>query len=490
MKKFILKFLFSIFFTFSAFNFSYAKLPSSHREVQEVQEVVILGGGIGALTSGIYLSRAGYKPLIIEGEVKGGLITQSHSVENWPGEVKINGVDLSDKIANQALKNGCRFLSKKVINVDFSKKPYKIVLQDLYNKNDTEVIYSNFCIIAMGTSSNYLNVPGEQTYWGKGVSNCATCDGSLYKNKNVAIIGGGDAAITEAMYLSNIAKKAYVIVRKDALKASEKQRIEEIKKRKNVEFLYNTTVSSIEGNRENLTHINIKHASQIKELKIDGLFLAIGSTPNSEIFKNKLDLDRRGYIAVSKEFETSKKGIYAIGDIVDPKYKQAITAAGDGAKAAMNTISYLEKYQKPKVILTKTENKKIENVNITSNATIIEIHSLKQFEKEISSANTPIIVDFYATWCGPCKRISPYLSSFSKSVDKKVKVLKVNVDKNKELASKYNITGMPTVIVFDKSSKMLFKKMGPNDISNLLNSIEKIKDKNTSEINSFLKTFK
>lgn len=511
MKDRYIKIISSVLLFFSTVSFAGTEVlkneapPKENLQVkEEIHNVVIIGGGVGALTSGVYLARAGFSPLIIEGKTPGGLITQSHLVENWPGEFQISGSQLAEKLKSQASKNGCNIISKEVIDVDFSKKPYVITVKDLIKNDQIEKIYANSCIIAMGTSSNYLNVEGEKEFWGKGVSNCAVCDGALYKNKDVAIIGGGDSAIIEASYLSNIAKSVKLIVRKDSLKASDKAKINSILQKDNVKVLYKTQVVSINGEKDNVKSITVfdDEKKQKYNLDVDGVFLAIGSKPNTQIFQSKLDLDKNGYIKINDNFKTSIKDVYAIGDIVDPVFKQAITAAGDGAKAAIICMKNIE--EKTSITNDKKEesiNDKVEMVNnfnnenvqvnkptdqiVTSN--VIEIKDMLQFQNEMDSKNTPIIIDFYATWCGPCKRLSPILENQAKLLQGKVKILKVNVENLQDLALKYQIKGMPTIVVFDKENNVLFKKMGVDDISSLLFSLEKSKDKPLNEIEEYLK---
>jgi len=479
MNKRFIKIIFSFLLFFSTITFAMSN--TIKKAIKEKYNVVILGGGVGALTSGIYLSRAGFYPLIIEGDMPGGLITQSNLVENWPGEYQISGLNLAKKLKSHASKNGCVFFSKEVIDVDFSKKPYVITIKDLLD-NQIDKISTNSCIIAMGTSSKNLNVEGEKKYWGKGVYNCAICDGSLYKNKNIAIIGGGDSAILEANYLSNIAKNVNVLVRKDKLSANDQTKINTLKRKNNVEIFYNTNVLSINGDKENVKSLtvfdNIK--KQKYDLNIDGVFLAIGSKPNTHIFKNKLALDKNGYIKVNNNVLTSVKDVYAIGDIVDPIYKQAITAAADGAKAAILCGKNLNE----QIIVKENETRIIPQV--FSSSSIIEIKNILQFENELKSKKTPIIVDFYSSRCKPCQRIAPILESHAKMLQGKVKVLKVNVEKLNDIASKYQVKALPTIVIFDKNRNVLFKKMGTNSIYSLLSSLEKIKDKSIDEIESFL----
>jgi thioredoxin reductase (NADPH) len=487
MQKRIIKIISSILLFFSTVSFAASNVLKSEKQkvaTEEISSVVIIGGGIGALTSGIYLARAGYNPIIIEGSLPGGLITQSHLVENWPSHFQISGADLAEKLRSQAINNGCSILSKEVVDVDFSKKPYLIAVKDLFKKDQIEKIFANSCIIAMGSSSNYLNVEGEKKYWGKGVTNCAVCDGALYKNKNVAIVGGGDAAVTEGLYLSNLADKVTVLVRKDALKASDKPKIDSLNQKKNVEIIYNTNVVSINGDDETLKSVTVfDNSKKTKyDISIAGLFLAIGSKPNTKIFENKLELDKMGYIKINNNFQTSISDVYAVGDIVDPVFKQAITAAGDGAKAAILLQKSLDE-QKP-----SKENTKKDLVKKSSDQTfsVIDIKDINEFEKEMSSNNTPIIIDFYATWCGPCKRLSPILEDHAKTLKGKVRILKINVEKLHNISSKYEVRAMPTVVVLDKHKNMLFKKTGSDDIFSLLFSLDKIKEKSVNDIENFL----
>ena len=226
-------------------------VPINAAPPEDAEAVVILGGGVGSLTSALYLGRAGLCPLVIEGPTPGGLLTQSHTVQNWPGVMEIEGMQLTGKMREQAEASGARFLSEEVVDIDFSKRPLVLTTRSLDGTNETRKIHAVSCIIAMGTQPNFLKIPGEQTYWGKGVTNCAICDGSLYKDKVVGVVGGGDAAVLEALYLSNIAKEVYVFVRKGNLRAIEEKRVQALMEKPNVHFLYHTTVEEVKGDGEN-----------------------------------------------------------------------------------------------------------------------------------------------------------------------------------------------------------------------------------------------
>ncbi len=462
------------------------------------QSIVVLGGGIGALTSALYLARAGLQPIVIEGHTPGGLLTQSHSVQNWPGELEIEGQALMQKVRAHAEASGARFLQQEVVEVDFSKRPFVLKTKSLQGGNKTQNVVAESCIIAMGTTPNFLGVPGEQDYWGHGVTNCAICDGSLYRNRIVGVVGGGDAAVLEALYLAKIAKEVHVFVRKDQLRANEAKRIEALFDQPNIKVYYNTQVAEIRGDGAQVKSVVLADGSEkFKEMPLDGLFLAIGSRPNSELFQKALELDERGYIVLKKDQETSVPGVYAVGDIVDPVYKQAISASGDGAKAALQAQTFLMDRLDHLVRLkqgngntdskiaskTQSENSaedknvaighKPEQVaSVPNESKMIEIYSAKQFQQELDNADSLVIADFYAVWCGPCKQVASFIEASAEQLSGKVKFLKVNVDQVPELTMLYKIQGMPTILLLNQQGKVVERKMGMDQILELLNRLE------------------
>lgn len=443
------------------FLFSLSFLSYSHGAMPEQKvDVLVLGSGVGGLTSSIYLARSGLKPLVIEGSVLGGAITQSNGVQNWPGEFDITGFDLIEKIRSQAEKNGVVLSQEEVISADLSSKPYSFTLQNIYDSSKKRKVLSDLCIIATGAKPRKLEIPGEATYWSKGVYTCAVCDGSLYKNQVVAVVGGGDSAVLEADYLSGIAKKVYLLVRKDKLKGMEKNRSEQLATRPNIEIVYDVQVQEIAGSESALEKISILHKSGKKEeLAVDAVFLAIGAIPNTQIFASQLELDPEGYIVLKKNCETSVPGVFAIGDVTDPIFKQAISAAGDGAKAAIQAQMAFSVKQ-PALVEKKLT------------AQVIEIKDVRHFKEILKESKVPVIIDFYATWCGPCRYLSPFMDGWAKELDGKVCICKVNVDEAADMASFYKIRSMPTVIQVDSQGKEIARKVGPQDIIQYVNGLK------------------
>lgn len=461
------------------FSFGLSSLGSLEPEKKAPHSVVIVGGGIGALTSAIYLARSGVTPVVIEGKVPGGALAQSPKVQNWPGELEITGLDLMDKIHRQAEKNGVIFLQEEVVGVDLSKRPFTITTQDLYDPAQKHVLETSSCIIATGSEPKRLHIKGEQEYWSKGVYSCAVCDGSLYRNSTVAVIGGGDAALTEAEYLSQIAQKVYVVVRKNSLKANEKQREEMLRSLSNIEFLFGAEVQEIKGENDAVTELALIKDGTVSSLPVNAVFLAIGAKPNSQLFANQVAIDESGYIKVNQDFETSRPGVYAIGDIVDPYYKQAISAAGDGAKAALKAHHYLltssvrpqeVRSERTPIVVNAAVDPTLQK-KTSYPAKVIEITSAEQFQKEIADSSLPILVDFYASWCGPCRHLSPKLEAYAKELKGKAKVLKVNIQTCGNLADLYQIKSMPTLIVFDTEGKAVDRRTGTREILEYLSTL-------------------
>lgn len=458
--KFLLRFFFLSFL---------GAFPCFASQNSDPYPVVILGGGVGALTSAIYLGRAGLSPLVITGDLPGGLLTQSQAVQNWPGELEIDGFTLTAKMQKHAEASGAKFINAEVVGVDFSKKPFTIRVKFLEGKGKEEELLTESCIIAMGAKPNFLKIPGEEFYWGRGVSNCVTCDGALFKNRRVGVVGGGDAAVLEALHLADIAKEVFVFVRGDHFRANEEVRLESLIQRPNVKILYGAKVESIGGTKEALTHVMVKKGKEKPfQVDLDGLFLAIGSRPNTDLFQKALTLDDKGYIQLAHDQETKIPGVYAIGDIVDPVYKQAISAAGDGAKAALQAQKYLSNIP----LIAKAKKAPISSSSLKDFGEVIEVTSLDQFQKEVKTSTVPVVVDFYAPWCGPCSRLSPLLESSANHLNGRAKFLKVNVDKFYDLSAAYQIRSMPTVVVLDSSGLVLDKKTGAHQITDLLKKLE------------------
>lgn len=301
----------------------------------KVQNIIIIGSGPAGLTAAIYAARAGLKPLIIEGVTPGGQPISTSMIENFPGFPKgISGVDLISRIREQAERFGARFLTGEVAKANFKKHPFSLTVRG--NKYLTQSV-----IVATGANPRWLGVPDEDKFRGRGISVCATCDGFFYRDKVVAVVGGGDTAITEAIFLTRFAKKVIVIHRRDKLRAS-KFLQHRVKEEKKIEFYWNKVVEGIVGKKvfEGL-ELRDTATGDTSTLVCDGVFIAIGHEPNTAVFQDQLDLDQKKFIKSNNIVETSVDGVFVAGDVADPDYRQAITASAMGCMAAMSAERYL-----------------------------------------------------------------------------------------------------------------------------------------------------
>lgn len=307
----------------------------------ETTKCLIIGSGPAGYTAAIYLSRAGISSVLYSGIQPGGQLTQTTTIENYPGFPQgVEGFDLMENMRQQAVNVGAEVRNGIITDIDLSKRPFVATV------DGTSTISADAVIIATGASAKYLGLADEQKYAGMGVSACATCDGFFYRKKVVAVVGGGDTACEEAYYLSNLAKKVYMIVRKPYLRASAamQQRVNE---KENIEILYNTNTVGLFGEHfvegAHLVQFKGTDKEQMLDIDIDGFFLAIGHKPNTDFLKGQVALDEQGYIALGGiTTETSVKGVFAAGDVADPHYRQAIVAAGSGCRAALDAKSYLD----------------------------------------------------------------------------------------------------------------------------------------------------
>jgi thioredoxin reductase (NADPH) len=303
------------------------------------ERVAIIGSGPAGLTAAIYAARAELKPFMIEGMERGGQLMLTTDVENYPGFPDgIMGPELMEGFRKQAERFGTRIMSSNVTKVDFSSRPFKIWVDD-------DEYTADSVIISTGASARWLGIESETRLRGHGVSACATCDGFFFRDKAIAVVGGGDSAAEEALFLTKFASKVYVIHRRDELRAS-KIMAKRVLEHDKIEMVWDTVVEEVLGD-DVVTGLRVLNRKTGEEstLDVEGLFLAIGHTPNTKVFEGQIDLDEKGYILTGENTMTSVPGVFAAGDVTDHVYRQAITAAGMGCQAAIDAERWLDEQE-------------------------------------------------------------------------------------------------------------------------------------------------
>lgn len=300
---------------------------------------LVIGGGPAGYTAAIYAARAALKPVLLEGLQPGGQLTTTTVIENFPGFPE--GVDanvLMDGMRRQAQRLGADIRNGSVLKVDFSHRPF-----DVWTDRGEQLVCDSV-IVCTGASAKYLGLPSEEQFRGLGVSACATCDGFFYRGRDVAVVGGGDTACEEALYLSGLCRKVYMIVRRDVLRASEAMQ-SRVRATENIEILWNCNTSEVLGDASGVTGARlVRKDGEVFDVSIDGFFLAIGHHPNSEVFAPWLQTDENGYILTKAPgTETSVEGVFAAGDVQDPRYRQAVNAAAAGCRAALDAEKFLKR---------------------------------------------------------------------------------------------------------------------------------------------------
>ncbi len=302
-----------------------------------MRDIVIIGGGPAGLTAAIYTARANLRPLVIEGSQAGGQLILTTTVENYPGFPEgVVGPELMQAMRAQAERAGAEFLAENVAAVDFSRRP--LVIQT----ESGQEVAARAVIVATGASARMLGLASEERFLGRGVSTCATCDGFFFRGQEVAVVGGGDAALEEALYLANIARSVTVVHRRDRLRASKIMQARALRHPK-IRFLWNTEVAEILGDGR-VTGLRVRDVftGEMTEHRVDGVFVAIGHTPTTSLFDGQLELDPAGYIVLKERRMSSVEGVFVAGDVHDQLYRQAVTAAGFGAMAAIDAERWLQ----------------------------------------------------------------------------------------------------------------------------------------------------
>ncbi len=441
---------------------------------EQTVPVAILGGGVAGLTAALYCSQANIPCVVIEGHKPGGALSQSHSVRNWPGVAQAPGHDIVDSMRKQVAAGGVPIKQEMVIGVDLKQWPRAIQVADCADGAKTRTLKALTVIVAMGTEPNLLGIPGEtgaNGYWGRGVSNCAVCEGALYKDKVVAIVGGGDAAITEADYLADIARKVIILVRKDVFRAKDLKSKDKALSRSNVEVIFNAEVKEVIGDGKTVTHIVIHDNKNNTDdrMALDGLFLAIGSRSNTALFKNHLQLDERGFVVLKNRQESSVKGVYAAGDVADYEFVQAVTAASDGCKSALQAIKFLKDCGFESSMLKSSRPLPAHEAETQDHGLVHEIKSAQDFQRLVLEAKKPVVIDIFTTWCIPCQKMMPIVQNLAAALKNRVTFVKINassqdidIDVITRKLQGQQLQSVPT-FVFVKQGKEIGRMIGARD---------------------------
>jgi thioredoxin reductase (NADPH) len=302
----------------------------------KIHKLIIVGSGPAGLTAAIYAARANLEPIVIDGDTPGGQLIKTSYVENWPGEKSILGPQLMMNMRDHAKHFGTQFVSGLVTKVDFSQKPLSLTI------DDKKTLQAHAVIIATGATPKRLGVPGEDQYWGKGVTTCAVCDGAFYKDRKVVVVGGGDTAMEDASFLKKFTNDITIVHILDKFTASHAMQARVIND-PDIKVYYKSTVTEIHGDEQKITGVTVTNQEDGKSMQLDadGVFIAVGLSPNSAPFKDYVKCNKGGWIEVTDQTRSNVEGVFVAGDVHDYRYRQAITSAGAGCMAALDAEHYL-----------------------------------------------------------------------------------------------------------------------------------------------------
>lgn len=424
--------------------------PISHELLQSVKNVipvVVIGSGPAGLTAGMYAARFGYKTLVVTGDKPGGALTETTWVENWSGIEKQLGPDIMQNLQAQAARFGVEFLYDVVAKVDFSKWPYALELED------GTTLHALTVIIASGSSPRKLGVPGENEYWGKGVTTCAVCDAPFHKGKDVVVIGGGDSAVEESLQLAPYARSVTLLVRGDTMRAAAtmKKRLEAVD---NISVIYSVEVQKIIGNDDEVTGVEIlnKKTKEVFTKAVSGVFLAIGHDPNTKMLGGQVELDDHGYIVtLGRSQQTSVAGVFAAGDVQDPVYKQANASVGYGTNAAIDANSFLQHHGFNSEVLRNLEPQYFEAF-LQDRIEVAKIENLSDLKELIENTQGLLVVDYYAPTCPSCMQMLPAVEAVAADLKDNVTFVKVDTSESMDIVKEYKVAKIPLLMVYSNGS--------------------------------------
>lgn len=425
-------------------NLSFFDIDKLHN-LENIVPIAVLGSGPAGQCAALYAGRAGFDTIVWEGSLPGGLLTQTTLVENWPGNTEIQGPEIIKNLKEQSAKWGAKFALDTIEKVDFTQWPFKLFTADGHEVNALSVV------LATGATPRYLGIPGEQEFWGRGVTTCAVCDAPFYKGENVVVVGGGDSAAEEAMQLAPYAKNITILVRKDYMRASAAMQTR-LKEYPQISVRYNVQVEEVLGDEMQVTGVKLLNNKDntTEHMPISGVFLAIGHIPNTKFLEDAITLTDHGHIHLAdRTQETSVKGVFAAGDVSDARYRQAGVSAGHGISAGLDATFFLNEIGFNEAVQNKLKSEhRLYQPSAESDYKVLEINDVNEFDRIVVDGEKPAIVDFYAEWCPTCMQMLPAYTAVAQDLEDEITFVKVDADQAKEVMKAHLVSKVPTLLAF------------------------------------------
>ncbi len=434
-------------------HYFYAQAPAIRidlamlKEKENLVPLLVLGSGPASLSAALYGSRMGVKTMILRGNQPGGQLTQTSYIENWPAIRKTRGAQVMSEFENQVAHFGADLLSDAASEVDLTVWPYKVVTEGGHT------LYALSLMIGTGAQPRRLSIPGEQEYWGKGVTTCAICDAPYHKGDDVVVVGGGDSAMEEALELSSYAKTVHVLVRTKQIRASNSM-LERVKECVNVVIHTERALLKINGNGSHITGVVVQNTAT-KESEdwatIRGVFLAIGHIPNTSLFKGALRCNKEGYIELKHRTQnTNVPGVFAAGDVADPTYRQAGVAAGDGIKAGLDSVWWLSSIGYNSIIQAQLEATFFDPAAMEKRE-LQELNSSDDYHELLKSVEEEyVVLDYFTAYCPSCMNMLPMIEWAAAKFAGKIRFCKVDASLAYDLVKKFKVPDVPHIVILKK----------------------------------------